>query len=67
MDNAPFDGGDNSADEVVRILYGLADRIHAEGSFADSLIADVNGNTIGSWAVEDDEEHDGLTSYMDES
>jgi len=54
MDGAAFDGGDNSADEVVRILYNLADHIHAQG-FASSRIADVNGNTIGRWDVIDDE------------
>ena len=55
MDGAAFDGGDNAADEVARILYATADRIHHDGSYAVSRIADVSGNTIGSWEVTDDE------------
>lgn len=56
MDNAPFDGGDNSVDEVVRILRHLADRLDAYGAHGVDLtgnVHDVNGNLIGSWDVTD--------------
>ena len=57
MDNDAFDGGDNSADEVVRILHVVADRIDNEGVFGppSGLIQDVNGNAIGRWGVTDNE------------
>jgi len=54
MDGAAFDGGDNSVDEVVRILHTLADRFDAygvNGVAVDGPVRDVNGNTIGSWEV----------------
>jgi len=58
MDGAAFDGGDNSVDEVVRILHTLADRIDAQGTTDDwrfTNVYDVNGNRIGTWEVIDDE------------
>ena len=57
MDDAPFDGGDNSVDEVVRILHGLAGWFDATGVDGDvrGTVLDINGNAIGRWAVIDDE------------
>jgi len=55
MDNDAFDGGDNSADEVVRILHVVADQIDSEGALSNPFgrLRDLNGNTIGSWEVTD--------------
>lgn len=54
-DNAAFEEGGNA--EIVRILRDVADRIER----SDSLdahhyggIRDVNGNTVGSFAHEED-------------
>ena len=52
MDNGAFDGGgDNNADEVVRILHVVADQIDSEGALGNPFgrVRDLNGNTIGSW------------------
>lgn len=57
MDNDAFDGGDNSVDEVMRILHTLADTIDAQGTTDNSRgsnVYDVNGNHIGEWLVIDD-------------
>jgi hypothetical protein len=52
MDGAAFDGGDNSVDEVCRILHTVAERMDADGVYvADGLVRDINGNTIGKWEV----------------
>ena len=56
MDNSAFDvGGDNNADEVVRILHTVADQIDAEGALGNPFgrVRDLNGNTIGRWGVTD--------------
>jgi len=55
MDNSAFDGGDNSADEVVRILHTVADQIDWEGALGNPFgrVRDLNGNTIGRWEVTD--------------
>jgi len=38
MDNSAFDvGGDNNADEVVRILHTVADQIDAEGALGNPI------------------------------
>jgi len=57
MDGAAFDGGDNSVDEVVRILHTLADRIDDEGTYDHApmfYVYDVNGNRVGSCAIEEE-------------
>jgi len=58
MDGAAFDGGDNSVDEVVRILHDVADNLNAYGAHGNvpSSIYDVNGNRIGSWEVTNDQD-----------
>jgi hypothetical protein len=47
--------GDNSVDEVVRILHNLADTLDLMGAYydTDASLLDINGNTIGSWEVID--------------
>jgi hypothetical protein len=57
MDNDAFDGGDNSVDEVCRILHDTADALDAVGAEGGigATIRDINGNTIGLWEVVDDE------------
>jgi hypothetical protein len=58
MNGAAFDGGDNSVDEVVRILHKVADQIDYEGTAATLRgvpVWDVNGNTVGKWEVTDNE------------
>ena len=56
MDGAAFDGGDNSADEVVRILHGLADWFDASGVDGDvrGTVLDINGSAIGKWLIDDE-------------
>jgi len=58
MDGAAFDGGDNSVDEVVRILHQLADRLDLRGVYAVPFgtLHDVNGNTVGKWEVTPDQD-----------
>jgi len=55
MDNAAFDGGDNSVDEVCRILQTVAERMDTDGVFV-AKVRDINGNTIGSWGVTEDQD-----------
>jgi hypothetical protein len=60
MDGAAFDGGDNSVDEVVRILHTLAGTIDAQGTTDNSRgsnVYDVNGDHIGSWEVTEEDEY----------
>ena len=56
MDGAAFDGGDNSVDEVVRILHTLADNLDARGTATDwcATVRDMNGNTVGEWSIVED-------------
>jgi hypothetical protein len=54
MGGAAFDGGDNSVDEVVRILQIVADGLNFRGAVGvpdSDPIVDINGNTVGSWGV----------------
>ena len=56
MDNAPFDGGDNSVDEVVRILHTLADRFDFPGTGQGPRVGtlrDVNHIPIGRWSIDE--------------
>ena len=48
--------GDNSVDEVVRILHNVADRVDHNGAHGRSVdtVRDVNGNTIGKWVIDDE-------------
>jgi len=49
--------GDNSVDEVVRILHEVADKIDNEGITATVrgvLVRDVNGNAVGQWVIGDE-------------
>lgn len=54
-DNAAFE--DNTAPEIARILIHVARQVY-RGEIPDapamSTIRDVNGNTIGSWRIEED-------------
>jgi len=68
MDNAPFDGGDNSVDEVCRILHHLAGKFDSKGAYgvpSDGLIRDINGNTIGGWSVHDEDDWKGSEGDRD--
>jgi hypothetical protein len=57
FDGAAFNGPDNAADEVIRILGRVADAVSDEAymtRFADGgSVYDINGNRIGSWEVID--------------
>ena len=58
MDGAAFDGGDNAADEVMRILHATAAKVDHRMMLGFDLgggyVRDMNGNTIGEWEVIDD-------------
>ena len=58
MDGAAFDGGDNSVDEVCRILHTVAADVDdvARNNFEDAgrPIRDISGHIVGEWTVVDD-------------
>jgi len=43
--------------EVSRLLITVADKIRTEG-ITDGILRDINGNTVGSWYLDLDEEED---------
>jgi len=53
-DNAAFgDSADERANEIARILRGIADKLYADSDLAggdhEGVIRDLNGNTVGLW------------------
>jgi hypothetical protein len=53
-DNAAFDGDADKQAEVARILRGIADKVEAGADYG--CVRDANGNTIGEFFIEDDED-----------
>ena len=53
-DNAAF--SDGAGPEIARILHKLADLIEYEQEPSDSLLFDHNGNRVGKFEFEADEE-----------
>lgn len=56
-DNAAFDDGNEGRDEVWLILEKLAALVKGSDR-TDGAIRDSNGNTIGRWVYERDENDD---------
>ena len=58
MDNDAFNGPDNAADEVIRILHATAARVDDVARMGFEVIGgyvrDSNGNRIGEWEVTED-------------
>lgn len=48
-ENSAFDG--DPSGEVARILRGIAERV--EGGATSGVVFDDNGNSVGSWALDD--------------
>jgi hypothetical protein len=53
-DNAAFQDGDDGAAEVARILRDIADRI--ENGSREGSARDINGNNVGGWSLDSDED-----------
>ena len=54
-DNAAFDDGNEGRDEVREILEKLAELVKGSDR-TDGAICDSNGNTIGRWFYERDDD-----------
>lgn len=57
--NAAFSDGESefAGPELARILRALADRVEGGIPTGDGAsLRDVNGNTVGAWAYQSDEE-----------
>jgi hypothetical protein len=50
--NAAFDDGIGGVLEITRLLRHIADEVEG-GSFVAGSLRDINGNTVGSWSLDE--------------